>query len=86
LCPGESRSCSCPSLAACKVAATCGVFHNAMRCIASVFMGSPYGREAVDTAVLAESGRPASEVWLGLVHGMQELTPNPYSPCSGEAS
>jgi hypothetical protein len=43
-------------------------------------MGSPYGRGAVDAAVLAESGRPASEGRLRIVHGMQELAPNPYRP------
>jgi hypothetical protein len=57
-----------------------GVFHTAVRCIASVFMGSPYCRGAVDAAVLAESGRPVSEGRLGIVHGMQELAPNPYRP------
>jgi hypothetical protein len=43
-------------------------------------MGSPYSREAVDVVVLAESGHPASEGRLGLVHGMQELACNPYRP------
>jgi hypothetical protein len=62
---GESRSRSWPSLAGCKVAATRGVFHTAVCCIASV---------------LAESGRPVSEGRLGIVHGMQELAPNPYHP------
>jgi hypothetical protein len=46
-------------------------------CIASVFLGAPYGREAVDAAVRAESRRPATEGRLGLVHDVQEVAPNP---------
>jgi hypothetical protein len=83
---GELRSCSCPSLTAYKVAAAQDVRHAALRCIASVFAGVPYGMEAVDAAVCVESRRPTFEGRLGLVQDVQELAPNPYHHRSGEAS
>jgi hypothetical protein len=66
----ESRSCSCPSPAASKVATVHVVRHAVVRYISSIFARAPYRREALDVTVRAESRRPASEGPLGLVHDM----------------